>query len=131
MNKLYLNRHDQYLSYSVESIFRTIPAPLDLCLLEGFGSVSDRRLCPPERTSLSDFYNAAKGPEWTKSTNWMSQYESFCLWHGVICSDTNDTVSLKLPSNGLSGTLSKNIGGLKSISVLDLSDNNIKVCGVE
>ena len=131
MNKLYLNRHDQYLSYSVESIFRTIPAPLDLCLLEGFGSVNDRWLCPPKRTSLSDFYSVAKGQEWTKSTNWMSQYESFGLWYGVICSDKNDIVEVKLPSNGLLGTLSKNIGGLKSISVLDLSDNNIKVRGVE
>ena len=131
MNKLYLNRHDQYLSYSIESIFRTNSAPLDLCLLEGFGSVSDRRLCPPERTSLSGFYTAAKGQEWTKSTNWMSQYESFCLWYGVICSDTNNIVNLMLRSNGLSGTLSKKIGGLKSINVLDLSDNNIKVRGVE
>ena len=131
MNKLYLNRHDQYLSYSIESIFRTNPAPLDLCLLEGFGSANNRWLYPPERTSLRDFYIAAKGQEWTKSTNWMSQYESFCLWYVVVCSDTNDLVELKLPSNGLSGTLSKHIGGLKSISVLDLSDNNTKVRGVE
>ena len=131
MDKFYLNRHDQYLSYSIESIFRTNPAPLGVCLLERFGSVNNRRLYPPERTSSSDFYIAAKDQEWTNSTNWMSQYERHCSCHGVICGDTNHTFNLTLHSNGLSGTLSKKVRKLRSIYGLDLSDNNIKVRGVE
>ena len=94
--------------------------------MEDFDSAKDARLCPAERTALSTFYKAAKGAEWTTSANWLSQYGSHCGWYGVECIK-DSVVKLKLANNALSGTLSKNIKELKSLSVLDLSDNDIKV----
>ena len=106
--------------------YRTNPAPLDLCLCEGFDRTEDKRLCPPERTALSEFYVASKGAEWTESKNWTSQYTDHCLWYGVKCAN-GTVVELNLTSNGLSGTLSHKIEALTSLTVLDLSDNEIKV----
>jgi len=105
----------------------TNPAPLDLCLLEGFDSASDTTLCPPERTALSDFYFATKGQEWTNSEHWLSQYTTHCSWHGVTCDTTNTSVlNLTLHNNGLSGRMSAILANLTSLEYLDLSDNYIK-----
>ena len=104
-------------------------APLSLCLLrnvEVFDLAYDTTLCPIERNALSDFYDTAKGGEWTDRTNWKDEYESCCNWHGVECE--NDRVTeLDLRNNGLSGRLSESIGKLTALEVLDLSDNDIKV----
>ena len=109
-----------------------LPAPLSLCKLhsgvEEFDLVHDETLCPIERNALSDFYDSAKGSEWTNSTNWLDEYESFCDWHGVVCADgMNNVIELNLSNNGLSGRMSKSIGKLTFIEKLDLSDNDIKV----
>ena len=104
-------------------------APLILCMLrnvEVFDLAKDTTLCPIERNALSDFYDTAKGGEWTDRTNWKDEYESCCNWHGVVCE--NDRVTkLDLRNNGLSGRLSESIGNLTALEVLDLSDNDIKV----
>ncbi len=76
---------------------------------------------------MSDFYDSAKGAEWTVRTNWQHKYTSYCKWKGVTCDNTNQVTELKLRNNGLSGRLSKSIGNLTSIEVLDLGDNDIKV----
>ncbi len=106
-------------------------APLSLCTLrfvQDFDLANDAALCPFERNALGDFYDVAKGAEWTNSTNWVDEYESYCNWKGVTCDDnTNHVTELNLRHNGLSGRLSANIGNLTSIVKLDLSDNNIKV----
>ncbi len=106
-------------------------APLSLCTLrivDNFDLVNDTTLCPIERNALSDFYDTAKGGEWTNSTNWIDEYASCCNWFGVDCeNETKLVTKLDLRNNGLSGRLSKSIGNLTSIEVLDLSDNDIKV----
>ncbi len=84
--------------------------------------------CPMERNALKEFYDSAKGAEWTNSTNWMKPHIAHCQWYGIECDDANITVErLKLPSNGLSGTLTPHISNLSSLKVLNLADNNIKV----
>ena len=108
------------------------PAPLSLCTLrsgvEEFDLVNDTQLCPIQRNALSDFYDSVKGSEWTESTNWLDEYESYCVWFGVICNDgMNNVIELNLRNNGLSGRMSESIGKLTSIEKLDLSDNDIKV----
>ena len=95
--------------------------------MDKFDSRGDVSLCPPERNALSEFYSGAKGQEWTESWNWMEQYMNHCEWFGVTCNEMEETTQLRLRSNGLSGTLSDSIAGLKSLLVLDLSDNDIKV----
>ena len=103
------------------------PAPLELCFHPNFFDLTnDTSKCPVERNALKDFYDSSKGGEWTVSTNWTDPYMSHCSWYGIECSE-GTTISITLPTNGLSGTLSKSISNLSSLEVLDLSDNDIKV----
>eukprot|EP00984_Skeletonema_dohrnii_P006686 scaffold2378_cov137-Skeletonema_dohrnii-CCMP3373.AAC.9 len=108
-----------------------LPAPLSLCLereVKEFDLADDTVLCPPERNALSDFYDSAKGADWTNATNWMDEYIRYCDWKGVTCDDNKSHVTkLNLTNNGLSGRLSESIGNLTFMEVLDLSDNDIKV----
>lgn len=103
------------------------PAPLKLCFVSGFDLVNNTRFCPPERNALKEFYDSAKGSEWTVTTNWTNPLNEHCDWYGVNCNDANKTVKLTLGSNGLSGTLTSNIAKLRFLEVLDLTNNNIKV----
>ena len=106
-------------------------APLSLCMLlsvNEFDLANETAFCPLERNALSDFYDSAKGGEWTDGTNWKDEYASFCDWKGVTCDDgKNHVTKLNLTNNGLSGRLSESIGDLTFIKELDLSDNDIKV----
>ena len=138
----------------------TFLAPLSVCSIGlaqdsiGYFDLSEQpEYCPPERAALADFYNKAKGLEWTESTvqvpdlatnqlisslvdsskaptryrtvSWLDDYDSHCLWKGVTCDDGR-TIKIELKANGLSGRLSPSIGMLKDLRVLDISDNDIK-----
>eukprot|EP00584_Thalassiosira_punctigera_P022656 CAMPEP_0172573310 /NCGR_PEP_ID=MMETSP1067-20121228/136119_1 /TAXON_ID=265564 ORGANISM="Thalassiosira punctigera, Strain Tpunct2005C2" /NCGR_SAMPLE_ID=MMETSP1067 /ASSEMBLY_ACC=CAM_ASM_000444 /LENGTH=1416 /DNA_ID=CAMNT_0013365909 /DNA_START=302 /DNA_END=4550 /DNA_ORIENTATION=- len=105
------------------------PAPLMLCFQE-FDLGNDTEMCPPERNALKEFYESAKGQDWTNSTMWMDPYESFCKWHGVTCSKTNHTVEVNLTNNALSGTLSEHIADLTHLMILDLADNYLMMGSV-
>ena len=87
----------------------------------------DAKVCPSERTVLKEFYDFAKGQEWTDSKNWAAEYVDCCDWEGVTCDETGKVEVLNLTDNGLSGKLSSSIGDLHALKVLDLSDNDIKV----
>jgi Leucine-rich repeat (LRR) protein len=115
-----------------DNLFRnnSTTAPLILCVereVKEFDLADDTTLCPTERNALSDFYDAAKGAEWTDGFLWLDEYASYCDWKGVTCDDDkNHVTKLNLTNNGLSGRLSESIGNLTFIEVLDLSDNDIK-----
>ena len=83
-------------------------------------------MCPMERKVLKDFYESAKGQDWTNNTGWLDPYTSVCSWFGVTCRD-DQVVGLDLINNGLAGTLSRKIAGLPHLEVLDLTDNDIMV----
>ena len=106
-------------------------APLSLCMLlsvNEFDLANQTAFCPLERNALSDFYDTAKGAEWTNGTNWKDEYASFCDWKGVTCNDgRNHVTKINLSNNGLSGRLSESVGKLTFIKELDLSGNGIKV----
>jgi hypothetical protein len=106
---------------------RTYPAPLMLCFITGFDLRKNTQYCPAERNILKEFYDSAKGSEWTVSTNWTDPLIGHCDWYGIECNDANNTVMLELQSNGLSGTLIPRIANLSFLKVLDLNNNNIKV----
>ena len=107
---------------------RINPAPLELCFHPNFFDLTnDTIFCPIERNALKEFYDSSKGGEWTVSTNWTDSYMSHCYWHGIECNEGTNTVNITLPTNGLSGTLSKSISNLTLLEVLDLSDNDLKV----
>ena len=104
-------------------------APLSLCLrdVEDFDLAYDRTFCQIERKALVEFYDAAKGEEWTDRSLWLDEDASYCGWMGVTCNDMSRITKLNLANNGLSGRLSKRIGNFHFIEELDLSDNDIKV----
>jgi len=108
-------------------------APLNLCLereVKEFDLADVTSLCPPERNVLSDFYDSAKGVEWTNGSLWLDEYASCCDWKGIACDDMNHVTKLSLSNNGLSGRLSKSIGNLTFMTEMDLSDNDIKVMSI-
>ena len=87
----------------------------------------DSRLCPVERRALKAFYHSAKGAEWTDAENWLSEYETACNWKGIKCNDNSTIIGLNLTHNSLSGKLNSSIAELRSLEILDLSDNDIQV----
>jgi len=104
------------------------PAPLELCFHPNFFDLkNDTSKCPIERNALKEFYDSSKGGEWTESTNWTDSYMNHCYWYGIMCNKGTNTINITLPTNGLSGTLSKSIANLTLLEVLDLSDNDLKV----
>ena len=109
------------------SISRTHPAPLKLCFESGFDLMNDPMYCPTDRNALKEFYDAAKGSEWTQNEYWMDAHIGHCEWYGVKCNNASKTIKLELQSNGLSGKLSPYISNLSSLEVLDLNNNDIKV----
>jgi hypothetical protein len=103
------------------------PAPLQLCFLPNFDLANDSTMCPPERNALKDFYESAKGQDWTNNAGWLDPYLSVCSWFGVGCDDDRHVINITLVNNGLAGTLSKEIGDLNFLKILDLTDNDIMV----
>jgi hypothetical protein len=83
-------------------------------------------MCPPDRTTLYNFYQSAKGNEWTKDSKRGDQYALPCSWYGIVCNDNGLVKELNLTNNGLSGTLNQELGNLTSLQLLDLSDNDVK-----
>ena len=92
-----------------------------------FDLINDLLLCPKERNVLKEFYDSAKGGEWTVSTYWVEPHIGHCKWYGVTCDSSKNTIRLELPTNGLSGTLTLNISRISTLEVLDLNNNDIKV----
>ena len=83
-----------------------------------------------EREALVAQYHAAGGPDWTDTTNWLSE-EPLGTWYGV--ETANDRVS-KLDlcgpdGNNLTGTIAPELGRLTSATDLRLS-NNFLVGGI-
>ena len=76
---------------------------------------------PSQREALVAFYNACGGPDWTKSTNWLSDRE-ISSWHGVTVTDGWVT-SLVLERNNLSGNLPSELGNLTNLQRLVLYRN--------
>jgi len=69
-----------------------------------------------------------KGAEWTDAENWVSEYEVTCNWKGITCNkNLTIIIGLNLTHNSLSGKLSSSISELRSLEILDLSDNDIQV----
>lgn len=91
----------------------------------GFDLADNIEFCPPERNVLKDFFDSAKGGEWSESDLWLDNYGSHCDWKGVGCNEKGFVTELQLQTNGLSGKLNA-IGNLTFLEHLDLSDNDIK-----
>ena len=76
-----------------------------------------------DRESLVALYNALDGPNWTTSTNWLTD-EPLGTWAGVTMWSNVDRVGLiNLQNNGLNGSLPADISKIGGLGYLRLSDN--------
>ncbi|KAK4490646.1 hypothetical protein RD792_001337 [Penstemon davidsonii] len=80
-----------------------------------------------EGEALIEFRTALNDSKYNRLADWNYHFVSPCFsWSFVTCTNGN-VVSLRLASNGFSGTLSPSITKLKFLVSLDLHDNNISV----
>ncbi len=100
-------------------------APLDAVFQAWLGEIDDVEVdnCEDmERSALIALYNAADGGSWTGRDNWLTG-APLSAWHGVATNDQGRVTGLDLEDNNLKGTLPSRLGDLRSLSVLDLSNN--------
>ena len=75
-----------------------------------------------DRAALLALYEASGGPSWRVRTNWLSD-EPLGDWHGVATDDGGRVSVLSLEENGLTGTLSPEIGNLSHMRQVHLWGN--------
>ena len=79
--------------------------------------------CPdPERDPLIALYHSTNGPNWTNSTNWLSD-APLSEWHGVTTDPEGRVTQLNLDGNNLVGPISGQLGYLASLERLNLENN--------
>ena len=76
-----------------------------------------------DRAALVALYNATDGPKWANNDNWLSD-EPLDAWYGVRVSDGRVEL-LDLEDNRLTGTIPPELGGLTSLTWLNLARNQL------
>ena len=74
-----------------------------------------------DRAALAALYHAANGPNWTDSTNWLTD-APLSEWYGVTMESSRVT-ELVLLGNALSGPVPTELGNLANLQSLSLSRN--------
>ena len=77
-----------------------------------------------DRAALLALYEASGGPSWRVRTNWLSD-EPLGDWHGVATDAGGRVTVLSLEENGLTGTLSPEIGNLSRLGQVHLWGNSL------
>jgi hypothetical protein len=73
---------------------------------------------------LTSFYNATNGENWYgEHESWTSDTVPVCKWSGIACNNNKDIISIVLPNTNLHGTIIPNLGFLRHLEVVDVSDN--------
>lgn len=89
-----------------------------------FLDLGKEKFLEEQREALVTFYHSTNGPQWTQSSNWLSE-EDVSLWNGVIVTEVGIVVGLDLDDNNLSGSLSSELAVLDSLQFVSLFDNSI------
>ena len=77
-----------------------------------------------ELDALVAFYTAMSGPFWKNNSNWLST-RPLGEWYGIELNSNGRVEELALEGNGLRGELPAELGGLKQLIRLNLSNNDI------
>ena len=77
-----------------------------------------------DRANLIALYHELNGPDWTHSTNWLSDAH-VGEWYGVGTDAEGRVIELNLAENGLSGRLPPELAALTSLRELLLNDNRL------
>lgn len=93
-----------------------------LCLIAGLAVVGNAAAQVNEADSLVlvEVYATTGGTAWTNSSEWLTG--SVEAWHGITVADGRVT-AIRLPNNGLAGTLPASVSTLDSLHVLKLQGN--------
>ena len=80
--------------------------------------------CAPlsDREILEVLYHATGGPDWTRSTNWLTD-APLSDWHGVTTNGDGRVTALHLYINNLAGSLPGELGSLARLQILSLFQN--------
>ena len=76
-----------------------------------------------DREALVALYNATDGPNWTYSSNWLSDAPLGLGWKGVTTNNDGRVTKLSLNFSDLSGEIPAELGSLSNLESLDLSGN--------
>ena len=77
-----------------------------------------------DRAALVALYNATDGPNWSTSTNWLSD-KPLGEWHGVTTDSAGRVTRLSLGRNHLSGPIPTELGNLTELERLYLWGNQL------
>jgi Leucine-rich repeat (LRR) protein/PKD repeat protein len=84
---------------------------------------------PEEYAALIDFYNSTGGLNWANNNGWRdanpNTVQAVSDWFGIIVDDFGHVISLSLPNNKLTGSLSPTFGNLTYLKELNLSSTNV------
>ena len=77
-----------------------------------------------DRAALVALYNATDGPNWSTSTNWLTD-KPLGQWHGVGINQSGRVDWLWLSGNQLSGPIPSELGNLANLDTLDFGSNHL------
>ena len=83
----------------------------------------------PDRATLITLYNALGGPNWLRSTNWLSDLP-LDTWQGVETDDDGRVTKLDLGFNNLTGDIPVELGNLTKLQELYLYENDLLSCRI-
>lgn len=77
-----------------------------------------------DREALIALYHSTSGPNWTNSTNWLSD-KPLSTWYGVTTNSRGEVTDLRLAGNQLTGSIPPEIGQLENLTTLLIYENQL------
>jgi hypothetical protein len=95
-----------------------------VCVMEEWDDMK-REVCATENAFVEcrEYYDGQDIPLVPKA-RWLSKV-SECRWYGVSCNDDGAVVEIKLPGNGLDGTILPQLYLLTELKTLNLTENTL------